>query len=145
MNGDISRGREIFAKVCGKCHQIGDIGHEVGPDLASVTNRTKEDLLLQILDPNAYIVPGYEEYAVETTDGRLVTGVMAKESATTITLRRAGAEEEIILRNNITRLRSLSVSQMPEDLEQGMSLRDMADLLQFLKSLGFSTARTRTR
>ena len=145
MDGDVSRGREIFTKVCAKCHQIGDIGVEVGPDLASVTNRTKEDLLLQILDPNAYIVPGYEEYAVETTDGRMVTGVMAKESATTITLRRAGGEEEIILRNNITSLRSLSVSQMPEELEKGMSLRDMADLLQFLKSFGSSTARAGTR
>ncbi len=145
MNGDVSRGREIFAKVCGKCHQIGAIGIEVGPDLASVTNRTKEDLLVQILEPNAYIVSGYEEYAVETTDGRLVTGVMAKESATTVTLRRAGGEEETILRNNITSLRSLSVSQMPEELERGMSLRDMADLLQFLKSLAFSTARARAR
>jgi putative heme-binding domain-containing protein len=108
----------------------------VGPDLASVTNRTREDLLLQILDPNAYITPGYEEYIMETTDGRLITGVIAKETATSVTLRRSEGEEDTLLRSNIASLRSSSVSLMPENLETGITLQGMADLLQYLKSLG---------
>ena len=141
MGGDAQKGRQVFSNLCSKCHKVGDIGVEVGPDLAGLTNRTREDLLAQILDPNAYIVPGYEEYAVQTSGGRLITGVMAKETATTVTLRRSAGEEDSILRQDIVSLRSLGVSQMPEELEKGMTLQEMADLLQFLKSLGTRAAR----
>jgi len=72
---------------------------------------------------------------VETRDGRLITGVMIRQTANTVTLRRALGEEDTILRTNIADLRSLSVSQMPEDLAQAISVRGMADLLEFLKSL----------
>jgi hypothetical protein len=38
------------------------------------------------------------------------------------------------LRSSIVRLRSLALSPMPEGLETGMTLQDMADLLQYLKT-----------
>jgi putative membrane-bound dehydrogenase-like protein len=129
------RGAEVFAARCSKCHRIGEVGQEVGPDLASVASRTREDLLLQILDPNAYIVPGYEEYVIETTDGKLLQGLIARETASAVTLRRSGGESDTVLRSQIASLRSLAVSQMPEDLEQGMSLQQMADLLAYMKAL----------
>lgn len=136
MAGRAENGRTIFKAVCSPCHKVEGSGFEVGPDLASITNRTREDLLTQILNPNAYIVPGYEEYMLETADGRWVTGIMAKETATSIILRRRAGEEDTILRSNINSLRSSSVSLMPENLETDLSLQDMADLLQYLKDLG---------
>lgn len=39
MNGDAGRGRQVFERVCSKCHRLKEIGHEVGPDLATVRNR----------------------------------------------------------------------------------------------------------
>lgn len=136
MPGNVDRGRDVFKQFCSKCHKIGNVGFEVGPDLASLTNRTREDLLRQILDPNAYVAPGYEAYLVETTDGRLITGVIAKETETTVVLRRSEGEEDIILRSHIVSLRSSNVSLMPENLETGITVEAMADLLQYLKGLG---------
>lgn len=137
MKGSVEKGKQVFRDSCGKCHRVGNEGFEVGPDLKSLSTRGKEDLLRQILDPNAYVAAGYEEYAVETTGGGMVTGIVARETATSVTLRRSLGEEDTILRNRIATLRMLNVSQMPEDLEKNLTLQDMADLLQYLKSLGY--------
>ncbi len=133
--GNVESGKEIFRDVCSECHRVGDIGSEVGPDLLSVVIRNRETLMTDILIPNESIEAGYEEYLLETNDGRSITGVMAAETPETVTLRRAKGEEDTIRRSNIASLRSLSVSPMPEDIEQGISVQGMADLLAYLKSL----------
>lgn len=50
--GDIERGRAVF-KICSVCHKVGDEGHNVGPELASVANKSPADLLVAILDPQS--------------------------------------------------------------------------------------------
>ena len=135
LEGSPENGKEVFRSVCAECHKIGDIGSQVGPDLLSVVIRNREVLMTDILMPNESIEAGYEEYLLETNDGRSVTGVMAAETPETVTLRRAKGEQDVIGRANIRDLRSLSVSPMPEDLEQSISVEGMADLLAYLKSL----------
>lgn len=133
--GNEENGKTVFRQVCSECHKVGNMGSEVGPDLLSVVIRNKETLMTDILIPNESIEAGYEEYLLETNDGRSVTGVMAAETPETVTLRRAKGEEDTIRRSNIASLRSLSVSPMPEDIEQSISVQGMADLLAYLKSL----------
>jgi putative membrane-bound dehydrogenase-like protein len=135
LSGDPERGRRVYEKACAECHKVGNTGHEVGPDLKGVVTRYKEALLTDILLPNQQIEGGYEEYEVETTDGRTLTGVLAKETTTTLTLRRAKGQEDTVLRSSVKNLRSLSVSPMPEDLEKQISVQEMADLFAFIKSL----------
>ncbi len=133
--GDAGTGQQVFERVCSKCHKIGGTGHEVGPDLLSVTTRNREVLLHDVLMPNESIEPGYEEYLVETTDGRSISGIVVAQTATSLVLRRAKGEEDTIPRGQITDLRTLSVSAMPEDLEKDISIQEMADLLAYLKNL----------
>ena len=136
FSGNAQRGMEVYRKNCSDCHQIGNIGVKLGPDLATVTNQSKEELLTNILDPNANIAAGYEEYMIRTSDGQLITGVMANQSATAVTLRRRKGEQDTVLRSNIAELRALTVSAMPENLEEGITVQQMSDLLEFLKTLG---------
>ena len=135
LEGNPESGKDVFAGVCADCHKVGNVGSEVGPDLLSVVIRNKETLMTDILMPNESIEAGYEEYLLETDDGQSVTGVIAAETPETVTLRRAKGEQDTIRRSNIKSLRSLSVSPMPEDLEQSISVQGMADLLAYLKSL----------
>lgn len=135
MTGQPGRGKQVFERVCSECHKLGDIGSEVGPDLRTVTKRYKESLLSDILMPNQNIEAGYEEYLVQTTDGREITGILAKETPTTLTLRRRKGEEDTILRSSVKSMRSLSLSPMPEDLEKSITVEEMADLITFIKSL----------
>jgi putative membrane-bound dehydrogenase-like protein len=136
QEGDAQRGLSIFRRHCAECHKIQDTGFEVGPDLLSVSARYKEVLLADILIPNQSIEAGYEEYMIEASDGRLLTGVVAKETPSSVTIRRAKGEQDVILRSAIQSIRSLSVSPMPEGLEQEIDLRGMADLIAYIKSLG---------
>lgn len=134
--GNFGRGREVFRENCSDCHKIGDLGVQVGPDLLAIGNQSKDELLGNILDPNANIAPGYEEYMIQTTDSKLITGVIAGQNATSVTLRRRKGEEDTVMRSNIAEMRVLTVSAMPENLEEGIDLDQMADLLEYLKAAG---------
>jgi putative membrane-bound dehydrogenase-like protein len=136
LKGNLARGREVFRTNCASCHRIGDLGVDVGPDLVNLAaRRSKGFLVADIVDPNANIVAGFEEYLVETTDGRTLSGIIASESATTVRLKRKEGAEDTVLRANIANLRTSAVSAMPEGLEENISVPDMADLLEFLKNV----------
>ena len=47
---------------------------------------------------------------VTTTDGRVFTGLLAAETATSVTLREPGGKEQVILRNNIDELRDATLA-----------------------------------
>ena len=81
LAGDRDKGREVFAKVCATCHQAEGRGVDVGPDLATVASRSPEDLLTHILDPNREVAPNFVNYNVALQDGRVVSGIIADESA----------------------------------------------------------------
>jgi putative heme-binding domain-containing protein len=114
---------------------------EVGPDLVNLGGRlTKGYLLTQILDPNASIAAGYEEYIIETADGGTISGVLAEDSATSVTLRRKEGHQDTVLRKNIARMRASTVSAMPEGHEREINAQQMSDLLEYLQSLGSTAA-----
>jgi putative heme-binding domain-containing protein len=107
----------------------------VGPDLSGVNNKTKEELLLSILDPSAAIDPRFVNYMVTAKDGRIYDGVIASETPAAITLR-GGSEEgdQTILRRNVVEIRASAISLMPEELEKSIDKQSMADLIAYLRA-----------
>jgi putative heme-binding domain-containing protein len=132
-DGNVSRGKQVFERACAECHELDGVGKNVGPDLRGVTKRYKETLLASILMPSEAIEPGYEEYVVETADGRLLTGILAKDTASSITLRRAKGEEDVVPRSQIRELRTGGTSPMPDGMEKDITVEQMADLIAYLK------------
>jgi putative membrane-bound dehydrogenase-like protein len=129
------RGRAIYERRCATCHRAGEFGHAVGPDLASVQNKSPADLLVAILDPNREAQPNYIAYTLVTHQGIVHTGIIVAESAAGVTLRRADAKEDSILRTEIDELASTGKSLMPEGLDKDITPSEMADLIAFIKSL----------
>jgi putative membrane-bound dehydrogenase-like protein len=130
---DIDRGRAVFEKQCMKCHQLNGRGSMVGPDLAAVQNRPDESLLADILDPSAVIVAGFKTYTVATKNGKIYTGVLTTETATSVTLRHDQGADDILLRKDIEEMQASSKSLMPEGMEKEIPLQDMADLIGYLR------------
>ena len=65
---------------------------------------------------------------------RIHDGVIGNETPGTITLRNGSEDgDDVILRSNIAETRASAVSLMPEDLEQGMSKQDLADVIAYLR------------
>ena len=129
---DATRGHKVLVRECLVCHRLGQEGHDVGPNLLSVRHRSADELLVHILDPNREVPPNFVEYIVATTDGRTATGIVAAETATSITLRRAEGQQETILRADIETIVSSARSLMPEGLEKRITRAEMADLLALL-------------
>jgi len=133
--GDQERGRLVFERECFACHKLGERGHAVGPNLAGVLKRTPEEILVNVLDPNREVSPEFLEYSVALDDGRVVTGLVASETPSGVTLRGREAAEQTILRQNIEEIASTGKSLMPEGIEKTVSPAEMADLIAFLLRL----------
>lgn len=128
-------------KNCVTCHRAAGVGHQVGPDLVSVQNKSLEDLLIAILDPNREAQPNFIGYTATTDEGRVFSGIISAETAASITLRRAEAKEDVVLRETLDALVSSGLSLMPEGVEKEINPQQMADLLAFLKELPAAPAK----
>jgi putative membrane-bound dehydrogenase-like protein len=135
MPGDKARGATIFGRRCATCHRQNGVGFEVGPNLASLTNRTPETLLTAMLAPSAAVEAKYVNFIAVTTSGRSATGLLHLETGSSITLMGAEAKSEAILRTDIEELRSTGKSLMPDGLEKELSAQDFADVIEFVRSL----------
>jgi putative membrane-bound dehydrogenase-like protein len=130
------RGKALFKKVCAACHRLENEGIEVGPDLNSaLANKTPEALLIDILDPSREVDPRYIEYVITTTDGRQLTGMIAAETASSVTLRRAEKAEDTLLRSQIDSIQATAKSLMPEGLEMQLPPQDVYDVIAYLRSV----------
>jgi putative membrane-bound dehydrogenase-like protein len=136
INGDVEHGRAVFQKTCSTCHRLESVGVEVGPDLLSaLRNKSREQLLTDILDPSREVDPRYINYQVIDKDGRSYTGLIAAETASSITLRRAEKAEDLLLRSRIDTIEATAKSLMPDGLEAQVSKEDMADLIAYLQAV----------
>ena len=132
--GDLARGAKVFERECMACHQIGGRGIVLGPDLTGSPSANSNTLLANILEPNANVLPKFVQYLIIDQDGRSCTGIIAAETATSITLRRGGGAEDTILRARIAEMTNTGLSLMPEGLERVISKSEMADLIAFLRA-----------
>ena len=133
LDASAEAGAKVFEKTCSKCHRINGKGHQVGPDLSDVRNRSKLALLYDILDPNSKVEPRFTAYTVATVDGKVFNGLIVSESDEAVVLRMAEGKEQTIGRGEIEVIRASDVSLMPEGVEKDIKLQDMANLLEFLK------------
>jgi putative heme-binding domain-containing protein len=108
-------------------------GYQVGPDLFSIRNQPKSAILLHILVPDQEITEGFTAQTVLTRDGRTLSGLVASETGTSLTLRMQQGKEENLSKDEIEELAPSTTSLMPQGLEKDLSRQDLADLLAFLK------------
>ncbi len=134
LTGDAARGQMLYGKTCVQCHRAGTAGHQVGPDLASVQNKSPSDLLVAIMDPNREAQPSFQTYTAVTLQGRIHTGIISAETAASLTLKRAEAKEDVVLRETLDELISNGQSLMPEGLEKDLDKQALADLIAFIKA-----------
>ena len=132
LKSDRLKGEVVFRRECQACHRVGEVGQDIGPNMATIRHRAPEEVLLHILDPNREVGPNYIAYVIVTDEGRVLTGLIAEETAHSITLRRATGERETILRSNIEEFAATGQSLMPVGFEDRIPPQEMADLLAFL-------------
>lgn len=130
---DLENGAKVFRETCGKCHQAHGLGTAVGPDLMAEFQRAEETIVRDILAPSSSITAGYATYRVLATDGTITTGLLASESASSITLKQAEGKTQTILRKDIDAMQAIGVSLMPDDIAKTATPKDVADAIHWLR------------
>jgi putative heme-binding domain-containing protein len=133
--GDAHNGKSQFMQRCQVCHQAAGAGIQVGPDLVTVKTKGRDALLSAILEPNKEVATAYIVYQVETKEGQTLQGFISEDNADALTLKMAGGVTQTIKRSQIKGTSSGGQSLMPEGIETGMSVQEMADLLTFIETL----------
>ena len=88
--------------------------------------------MTNILDPNQYVLPNYVQYVVVDQNGRTFTGLVAAQTAGSVTLKRDKDATDTILRSQIDQMAATGKSLMPEGLEKKITPQEMADLMAYI-------------
>lgn len=136
VTGDATHGEAVFKKRCATCHQLKQIGNQVGADLSSLRDRSTTALVAAILNPNKAVESRFLSYTAVLTDGRTISGMLKSETGTSVTLVGTDGKPQELLRSDLDDLLASNRSFMPEGLEKDLTPQDLADVILFVQSAG---------
>jgi putative heme-binding domain-containing protein len=131
--GDARRGKPLAVKLCLNCHQLFGEGAKIGPDLTAADRKNLDVLLANVIDPSAVIREGYQQYVVTSTDGRVLTGLLAESTAERITVLDAKGVRTTLRKKEVESLTRSDTSLMPEGILDELSDQELRDLFAFLR------------
>ncbi|MGH7958335.1 MAG: DUF7133 domain-containing protein [Opitutaceae bacterium] len=137
--GDKMRGERIFRNqptlACIRCHRAGADGGDAGPNLADIGVRYNREYLLEsIIKPNAIIAPGFDTIVVTLKSGGAAAGIVASETADTLTLRNADNKLVEVKKSDIVK-REGAPSGMPEVYGALLTKTQLRDMVEYMASL----------
>ncbi len=136
VNGEVETGRPLYAERCAVCHSLEKNANLVGPDLRSISDRTKAGLLSSILLPSEIVDPSYIAYSVNLKNGEAHFGLITSETESSFILKFIDGTERTFLRGDVAGISGTNVSLMPPGLLEGLSDEQLAGLIAFVQSLG---------
>ena len=118
---------------CATCHKVAGQGGDVGPDLAGIGKRlSKRQILESILDPSKDIDPKFAAYAVETDDGRKLTGLLVSKDDKNLVIRDNQGKDVKVPLGQVSSQVPSRKSLMPDQLLRDLTAEQAADLLAYL-------------
>jgi putative membrane-bound dehydrogenase-like protein len=139
--GNPVAGRDLFRKHCASCHRLFNEGTDLGPDLTHANRGDRDYLLVSIVDPSAVVRREYLAYVLHTTDGRVLTGLIADQTALGVTIVNAKNERTLVPRSQIDSLQESSASLMPENLLKELKPQELRDLFAYLQGQRLPTGK----
>jgi putative heme-binding domain-containing protein len=122
--------------TCIACHQIGDKGRTIGPNLSHIGGiRTERDLLESILFPSNTLARDYEAHIIETSAGETIMGVIRSHTAEGLLVVDVAGQEKNIPQTQMVSDTTLTTSLMPMGLDTTLPEKDLVDLVAYLRSL----------
>lgn len=139
QGGNVRDGKTVFfgraAASCRRCHLVNGEGADVGPDLTEIGKEKDRRYLLEaIVEPNKAIAKGFATKVLVLADGRIVSGIVRKETEDDITLVKPTGEQVVVPIDDID-AEAEGLSGMPADLYKSLSRREIRDLVAYLATL----------
>ncbi len=131
------RGKWTFYSSCISCHanSADDNLYRLGPNLFDIGSSSQPEYLIEsILEPNKVLKTGYQLETIETKDQKKFQGQVETLGGNLIVRRRGEPSDTVPMGLVKTRITS-HLSPMPEGLYRDMTVRELADLIAYLRSL----------
>lgn len=135
---DLKHGKELFfgRGTCFACHKVGAKGVAIGPDLVGIGKRRDLDYVIQsTLEPDAYIVEGFQQTSLEMKDGRVLFGMIGEETALSMKLVLLTGEKITLKADEVIKRSDAKKSIMPGSFAHTLSAQDVANLSAWIMSL----------
>jgi putative membrane-bound dehydrogenase-like protein len=132
-NADAANGRVLFVKHCAACHKLFGEGGDVGPDLTGSQRANLDYVLENVLDPSAVVPREFQVINFNLKDGRVVSGIILKETPDGLTVRTTN-DTVVIAKADVESRKQTSQSIMPEGLLDAMKPEEVRDLVAYLAS-----------
>jgi putative heme-binding domain-containing protein len=127
-------GESIFREHCSACHQYQGKGGEVGPDLTGQASRRPDEILQDILNPNARL--SVQPLEVLTKAGERVQGIKRQETSELIRIYDTAGRPPVlrtIYKDQIQSITLVATSPMPADFGRALTEQQLRDLVTFLR------------
>lgn len=135
--GNPDRGRRVFyspLSLCSTCHAFQGRGGDLGPDLTQVArSKSREQLIMAILEPSTQISPEYQGWFVRLLNGEQVQGRQIDIGENSIELYTPVQGFITFPKDSISDYGMIDTSLMPDGLHRNLTESDLHDLLAFLQ------------
>ena len=141
--GDEQAGKALFfdssrPKNCSACHVFNGEGTAIGPDLsAAAANKSARDLFLSIILPRDVKESQYATITVALRNGDKITGIKKEEDAESLKVfdtTELPAVLRTVQKENISKIEYVKESVMPADYASSYTIKQLLDIVTFLKS-----------
>jgi putative heme-binding domain-containing protein len=129
---DAALGKAVFTKNCAVCHQIGNEGVKIGPQLDGIGGRGLERLLEDVLDPSRNVDAAFRLTTLSLKDGKTLPGLVLREEGQLVVLADDKGKEVKVPKDDIDERRTSLLSPMPANLVETIPEKDFYDLLAYL-------------
>ncbi len=135
--GDVAIGEKLFIRQsCIVCHSVNMSQPAKGPYLGTAGKQFSRKYMAEaILKPNKEISQGFQTVTITMNDKRVLTGFVIKEVDGEVELRDMTGVSQVLPEHDIVKRESSPVSMMPPGLAAGLTVNELASLLDYLQSL----------
>ena len=137
VKGDAALGSQLFARqACIACHTTSQDQPQKGPYLGDAGKKwTRADLIQSILKPSAVVSQGFQTQWFELKNGTTLEGFVTAETDGVVDLRNIAGIVQRVKRSDVAKSGTRTSSMMPEGLAAGLTIKEMASLLDYMQSL----------
>ncbi|GIW79404.1 MAG: hypothetical protein KatS3mg105_1211 [Gemmatales bacterium] len=136
-----ANGKRMFVVAgCVSCHRVDNVGNQFGADLTKIDPMLKPvDILRDILEPSSRINEKYQSYIIETTAGKVITGLIIEETKEVVKIIEnplASTKPVVLKPSEIAERQKSSVSLMPKGLLDRLTREEILDLVAYVIAKG---------
>jgi len=139
VGGDAANGKRLFYEhtgaQCLRCHKLNAEGGDVGPELKGVATRNPREYLLEsVVNPSAKIAVGFEQVVIQTTDGKVITGMVKSETEKDVAVMQPDGKALVVPKAEIKSRKAQKLSAMPP-MGEVLNKFEIRDIVEFLSTL----------